>query len=133
MVRIRRRYDGSLTANSTPSFSGNAARTTLIAPVASFHRTRNSPSRSSRIANSLADSVWTLALAWTGAACLVNAARCGRMHCRYTGPFYLALIVPTLVAGWADASTPVWIALGGLVLSGGKGIWWGGGRGWGRW
>ena len=43
--------------------------------------------------------VWTLALAWTGAACLVNAARCGRMHCRYTGPFYLALIVPTLVAG----------------------------------
>jgi hypothetical protein len=76
--------------------------------------------------------VWTIAMAWTGAACLVNAARCGRTHCRYTGPFYLALIVPTLVAGSADASTPVWIALAALILIGGKAIWWASERVWGR-
>jgi len=69
--------------------------------------------------------VWTIALAWTGAACLVNAHRCGRTHCRYTGPFYLVLIVPTLVAGWTDAPTSVWITLTALILIGGKVIWWG--------
>ena len=76
--------------------------------------------------------VWTLALAWTGFACLVNAARCGRTHCRYTGPFYLVLIVPTLVAGWADAPMPVWIALAALIVIGGKVIWGASERAWGK-
>ena len=76
--------------------------------------------------------VWTIALAWTGAACLVNVARCGRTHCRYTGPFYLVLILPALIAGWADAPMPVWIALAALILIGGKVIWWASERAWGR-
>ena len=37
--------------------------------------------------------IWSIALAWMGIACLLNAQQCGRTHCRYTGPFYLAMIV----------------------------------------
>jgi hypothetical protein len=43
--------------------------------------------------------VWTIALIWMGAACILNARQCGRTHCRYTGPYYLAMIAPVLVLG----------------------------------
>ena len=43
--------------------------------------------------------VWTAMLAWMGWACLQNARRCGRTHCRYTGPFFLAMAV--LVVAYA--------------------------------
>jgi len=76
--------------------------------------------------------VWTLALAWTGSMCLLNAARCGRTHCRYTGWFYLLLIVPTLAAGWIDAPTTAWITLAAVILIGGKVIWLATERTWGR-
>ena len=33
--------------------------------------------------------VWTVALATMGMACIVNALRCGRVHCFLTGPFLL--------------------------------------------
>lgn len=33
--------------------------------------------------------VWCPALVLMGAACLVNAARCGRRHCYLTGPLFL--------------------------------------------
>src|SRR5262245_7566316 len=36
--------------------------------------------------------VWAAALAWMGTACILNSRRCGRVHCRYTGPYYLAMI-----------------------------------------
>jgi hypothetical protein len=29
--------------------------------------------------------VWSIALVWMGVACMVNARRCSRTHCRYTG------------------------------------------------
>lgn len=29
--------------------------------------------------------IWIIALIWMGTACLMNARRCGRTHCRYTG------------------------------------------------
>ena len=41
--------------------------------------------------------LWIVALVWMGTACILNARRCGRTHCRYTGPFYLAMVVPVLV------------------------------------
>jgi hypothetical protein len=34
--------------------------------------------------------VCVLALVVMGLGCLVNAARCGRLHCYFTGPLYLA-------------------------------------------
>jgi hypothetical protein len=70
--------------------------------------------------------VWALALTWMGSACLMNARRCGRTHCRYIGPFYLLLIVPVLLQG-SGALTfgpyARWL-LGGSILVGSKLIWW---------
>ena len=43
---------------------------------------------------------WSLGLAWIGGLCLVNAARCGRVHCRFTGPFALAMALFVLAVGW---------------------------------
>ena len=41
--------------------------------------------------------VWTVALIWMGVACILNARRCGRTHCRYTGPYYLVMIAPVVL------------------------------------
>jgi hypothetical protein len=43
--------------------------------------------------------VWTAALLWMGTACILNSRRCGRTHCRYTGPYYVAMIAPVITAG----------------------------------
>src|SRR5258708_33585202 len=40
-----------------------------------------------------------IALIWMGTACILNARRCNRTHCRYTGPYYFAMIVPVFVLG----------------------------------
>ena len=34
---------------------------------------------------------WPVAFTWMGIACVFNATRCGRMHCYFTGPFFLLL------------------------------------------
>lgn len=70
--------------------------------------------------------LWTLALAWMGGACLLNAKRCGRTHCRFTGPYYLAMILPVLLlgSGAMSASYYGWLILGAFILVGGKSIWW---------
>src|SRR5258708_3528485 len=56
--------------------------------------------------------VWTVALTWMGAACIMNARRCGRTHCRYTGPYYLAMVVPVLMlaSGLVFANFYGWLA-----------------------
>src|SRR5882672_6867315 len=56
--------------------------------------------------------VWTIALIWMGTACLLNARRCGRTHCRYTGPYYLLMIAPVLLLGLASAGIYAWLLLG---------------------
>ncbi len=43
--------------------------------------------------------VWTLAFTVGGGACLVNARRCGRRHCFYTGPLYLLAALGSLLYG----------------------------------
>jgi hypothetical protein len=43
--------------------------------------------------------IWIIALIWMGTACILNARRCNRTHCRYTGPYYLAMIVPVFALG----------------------------------
>src|SRR5262245_8119811 len=70
--------------------------------------------------------LWIVALAWMGTACLLNARRCGRTHCRYTGPFYLAMIAPVLLLASGVVAFDVygWLALAVLILAGGKVIWW---------
>ncbi len=71
--------------------------------------------------------IWVVALAWMGGACVVNARRCGRVHCRYTGPFLLAMILPVL--GHGTGLVPLgesgWLWLGLATGGGMAAIWWG--------
>jgi hypothetical protein len=70
--------------------------------------------------------IWIGALIWMGAACILNARRCGRTHCRYTGPYYLAMIVPVLAlsTSYVSIGPYAWVALAGVILLGSKLIWW---------
>src|SRR5712675_2606635 len=65
---------------------------------------------------SLRTAGWVIALGWMGAACLLNARRCNRTHCRYTGPYYLAMIVPVLALASAAAPAYAWVILAGVIL-----------------
>jgi len=68
--------------------------------------------------------LWTTALTVMGCACVVNAARCGRRHCYFTGPVFLlgALasltygvgVLPLGARGWSWISSAVLVAY--LVL-----------------
>ncbi len=79
-------------------------------------------------------SIWGVALAWMGTACIVNARRCRRTHCRYTGPFYLAMIGPIFMlgSGLVSVGTTGWLLLGAVILVGGKLIWWATELEWGK-
>ena len=70
--------------------------------------------------------IWTLALTWKGTACLLNARRCRRTHCRFTGPFYLTMILPVLLLGSGLVASGFygWLALGVVIILGSKLIWW---------
>jgi len=70
--------------------------------------------------------VWIAALFWMGAACLLNAKRCGRTHCHYTGPFFIAMSAPVALHGFDIFSfgPDGWRWLGFSVAVGGGGIWW---------
>jgi hypothetical protein len=78
--------------------------------------------------------IWSGALAWMGIACILNSRHCGRTHCRYTGPYYLAVIVPVLA--FAAGAVPLgfygWLAFGVMILAGSKVIWWTTERAWGK-
>lgn len=78
--------------------------------------------------------IWVIALIWMGTACTLNARRCGRTHCRYTGPYYLAMIAPVLALGSDIVSAGIygWIVLAVLIIGGSKFIWWATERQWGK-
>ncbi|MCZ6586710.1 MAG: hypothetical protein O7B24_02065 [Alphaproteobacteria bacterium] len=65
--------------------------------------------------------VWLVALTWMGLACLANARRCGRMHCRFTGPFFLLMAALATLHGFEVVwlGTNGWQILGLIVLVGG--------------
>ncbi len=42
---------------------------------------------------------WPMLLSWMGAACLLNARGCRRLHCFLTGPFFLLLALVSLLYG----------------------------------
>jgi hypothetical protein len=70
--------------------------------------------------------VWAGALVWMGLACLANARRCGRTHCRFTGPFFLVMAGATLLHGFGIVApgphgSP---CLGGTLVVGGLGVFW---------
>ena len=78
--------------------------------------------------------IWIAALIWMGTACILNARRCGRTHCRYTGPYYLTMIVPIslLASGIVTASIYCCFALALFIIAGGWIIWWATERAWGK-
>jgi hypothetical protein len=67
--------------------------------------------------------VWPAVLTFAGAACLLNAGRCGRIHCYFSGPFFLLLAaagllygigaLPLGVRGWSTLS--VALVIGSVV------------------
>jgi hypothetical protein len=78
--------------------------------------------------------IWIIALIWMGTACILNARRCNRTHCRYTGPYYLAMIAPVVALGSGIVSFDFygWLALACVILLGSKLIWWVTERAWGK-
>ena len=69
--------------------------------------------------------VWGAALVWMGSACLLNARRCGRVHCRYTGPFFLvmALVVGLHGTGAVALGPGGWTWIGVVIALGTAAIW----------
>ena len=77
--------------------------------------------------------MWIIARISMGSACILNARRCGRTHCRYTRPYYLAMIVPVLLLAECIASAGFygWLMLAVIVIGGSKINWWATERAWG--
>ncbi len=69
--------------------------------------------------------IWAVSLIWMGGACLVNARRCSRTHCYFTGPFFLIMSVPVLLHGLAiiPFGPEGWKWLGIAIAVGGGGLW----------
>jgi hypothetical protein len=61
--------------------------------------------------------VWTPALTIMAVACLVNAARCRRLHCYLTGPVFLAGALLSALRG-LEAVGPSWNWISGALLIG---------------
>jgi hypothetical protein len=69
----------------------------------------------------LRTAVWVAALGVMGIGCLINAARCGRVHCYITGPFFLLMALVTLLFGLGilPLGAHGWGSIGLVVLVGG--------------
>lgn len=61
--------------------------------------------------------LWTPAFLIGGIACVMNAARCGRVHCYITGPLYLLAALATVLAG-TDLVPLRWSWIGCAVIGG---------------
>lgn len=78
--------------------------------------------------------VWPVAFLWLGIACLNNAWRCGRVHCWFTGPFFLILSILSLLHGTEIfyLGSEGWNVLGGSFAIGGTFLYFIPERIWGR-
>lgn len=64
--------------------------------------------------------VWTVVLLFMGGACLVNASRCNRTHCRFTGPFLvlMAALVALYTLGFLPIGRNAWGLLASVAFGG---------------
>ena len=71
--------------------------------------------------------VWPSLLTFMGAACLLNARRCGRIHCYLTGPFFLTLALIALLHGLGAVPLGAngWSILSVILVIGGALLTWG--------
>lgn len=71
--------------------------------------------------------IWAVMLLWMGGACVANARRCNRTHCRFTGPFLILMAV--FVVAYAVGVLPLgrygWDILAGTSFVGSALLWWG--------
>ena len=69
--------------------------------------------------------VWTVALATMGVVCIVNALRCGRVHCYLTGPFFILIALVALSYGLdiLRLGGNGWNLLGLIALIGAIALW----------
>lgn len=60
-----------------------------------------------------------------GAACLLNARRCGRTHCHFTGPFFLLVALAVLAHGFGllPLGPHGWTWLGAVIVIGTALLW----------
>src|SRR6266511_3510122 len=68
--------------------------------------------------DSLKAAIWTGSLTQMGVACLLNASRCGRLHCFFTGPFFLLGALASLLRGTGMIRL-TWSRIGITMLVGG--------------
>ena len=70
--------------------------------------------------------VWAVSMGVMAAACLVNALRCGRMHCYFTGPFLIVMALASL--GYGLGALPLgpsgWSIIGMTTLVGAVVLMW---------
>ena len=73
----------------------------------------------------LRTAMWAGALLWQGVACLINASRCERTHCYFTGPFFLIVAFVTILHGFQVISLGVngWMWIGLTIVSGTGFMW----------
>ena len=77
------------------------------------------------ISNGWRTVVWTVALGVMSGACIVNAVRCGRVHCYITGPFFLLMALAALCYGLGilPLGRSGWNLLGLIGLIGTIALW----------
>ena len=68
--------------------------------------------------------VWAVCMSVFGFGCVSNAVRCGRLHCYFTGPFFLVMAVASLLHGFGLVSLGSlgWLWIGLVTLVGGIGL-----------
>jgi len=66
----------------------------------------------------LTGGIWALTLSWMGFACLKNARQCGRMHCFFSGPYFLISGAAALAIGLQWIQIITFNALGIFLLVG---------------
>lgn len=68
--------------------------------------------------------LWPVVLTFMGVACLLNARGCGRLHCYFTGPFFLLMAAVALLYGLdlIPLGPHGWNILGLILLIGGVGL-----------
>ena len=73
-----------------------------------------------RVSDSLRMGVWTGACLIMAVGCLVNAMRCGRLHCYMTGPFFLLGAIASLTYGLGvlPLGSHSWGIIGYTLLAG---------------
>ena len=63
---------------------------------------------------------WAICLGVMAAGCLVNARRCGRMHCYFTGPFFILMALASMSYGFGalPLGPSGWNWIGGVTIAG---------------